>query len=91
MAVKKIKRGIYFSVGLASLAKKEIDKHMDKLVKEGKLQTKGARKVAGKVLSVAKREGIKLEQVLVRELKKEVKKVAPKVKKVAKKTYKRKK
>ena len=89
--MNKIEKGIYLSVGLASLAKKEVNKHMGKLVKEGQIKTAGARKIAGKVIAEAKKEGKRIEKFLVSELKKEIKKAEPYVKKAKKKVVKKKK
>lgn len=80
--LKKIKEGIYLSVGLASLVKKEVDKHVNKLVKDGQIKTKSARKIVNKAVAEAQKEGIKLEKVLAAELKKEVKKAVSKAKKI---------
>lgn len=91
MNLKKIEKGIYISVGLASLAKKEIDKHMNTLVREGQLQTKGARAIVSKVVAEAKKEGTKIEKFVIAEIKKEAKKVKPLVKKAIKKEAKKKK
>jgi len=71
----KIKKGIYLSVGLASLAKKEVGKHVDKLVKEGKIQTTGAKKIVKKAVLEAKKEGKIIENFLKVEIKKEIKKL----------------
>lgn len=88
--MKKIEKGFYLSVGLASLAKKELNKHMGKLIREGLLQTKDARRIVGKVVAETKKEGRKIERYLVAELRKEAKKAKPYVKKVTKKKAKRK-
>jgi polyhydroxyalkanoate synthesis regulator phasin len=82
MNLKKIEKGIYISVGLASLAKKEIDKNVNRLVKEGKLKTAGARRIANKVTAEAKKEGKKIEKFLMNELKKEYNKTKPYIKKI---------
>ncbi len=83
--IKKIEKGIYLSVGLASLAKKEVEKHMNKLVREGKLQTNGAREIVNKVVVETQKEGRKIERFLLDELRKEAKKAKPYIKKVKKK------
>ncbi|TKJ17289.1 hypothetical protein CEE44_02015 [Candidatus Woesearchaeota archaeon B3_Woes] len=88
--MKKIEKGFYLSVGLASLAKKELNKHMGKLVREGWLQTKDARRIAGKVVAETQKEGRKIERFLIAELKKEAKKAKPYVNKSTKKKSKRK-
>lgn len=85
MIKNKIARGIYFSIGLAALVKKETSKHMDKLVKEGKLRSKDARKVLGKAVLEAKRGGIIIEKMVAAEIKKGAKHAKPIVKHVAKK------
>ena len=90
MNLKKIEKGIYISVGLVSLAKKEVNKHMSKLVKEGQLQTKDARTIVSKVVAEAKKEGSKIEKFVIDEIKKESKKVKPLIKKAIKKKAKKK-
>ena len=87
--IKKIEKGIYLSIGLASLAKKEVEKHMNKLVREGKLQTKGAREIVNKVVAETQKEGRKIERFLLAELRKEAKKAKPYIKKVKKKAVKK--
>jgi polyhydroxyalkanoate synthesis regulator phasin len=83
--LKNIKKGIYLGVGIASIAKKEVDKHVNMLVREGQLKTDGARKIVNAVVREAKKEGKKIESFVMAEIKKEVKKVAPLAKKELKK------
>ena len=90
----KIEKGIYFSIGLASLVKREAEKNTKKLIEEGMLRSKYARRIISKVVAETKKEGNKLEKFLVTELKQEMKKVKPVVKKSiekVKKTAKKKK
>jgi polyhydroxyalkanoate synthesis regulator phasin len=83
--LKNIKKGIYLSVGLASIVKKEVDKHVNQLVKEGHIKTAGAQKIVNAVVAEAKKEGKKIEQFVIAEIKKEAKKVAPLAKQEIKK------
>ena len=78
MVLKKIEKGIYISIGLASLAKKEVEKNVNKLVKEGKIKTSGAKRIAKSVVIKVKKEGEKIEKFLITELKKEYKKTKKK-------------
>jgi len=80
----KLKKGLYLSVGLALLVKKESEKHLVNLVRSGHLKTAGAKKVLNKVVEEAKREGRRIEGFLVNEIKKEVVKARPMIKKAAK-------
>lgn len=86
--LKKIEKGIYFSIGLASLVKREAEKNTKKLIEEGMLRSKDARRIISKVVAETKKEGKKLEKFLVTELKQEMKKVKPVVKKSIKKVKK---
>lgn len=87
--IKKIKKGIYLSIGLASLVKNEVDKHVNKLVIGGQIKTEGARRIVSKVAAEAKKEGSKIEKFLMAELKKEAVKAKPLVKKGIKKAAKK--
>ena len=78
----KIRKGIYLSVGLASLVKKEAEKHANSWIKQGKLKTQGARNVINKVATEARKEGKRIENLLVAELIKEAKKTKPYIRKV---------
>jgi len=81
----KLKKGLYLSVGLALLVKKESEKHLVNLVRSGHLKTAGAKKVLNKVVDEAKREGKRIEGFLIKEIKKEAVKAKPIVKRAAKK------
>lgn len=83
--LKKLEKGIYFSIGLASVVKREAEKNTKKLIQEGMLRSKDAKKVIGKVVAETKKEGKKLEKLLMAEIKREMKRVKPIVKKSVKK------
>jgi polyhydroxyalkanoate synthesis regulator phasin len=87
--IGKIKKGIFLSVGLASLVKKEADKHINSLVKSGKIKTDGAKKIVNAVVLEAKKEGKNIENFLFSEIKKEAEKVKPIVKSRVKKAIKK--
>lgn len=89
MIRKKIEKGLFLSIGLAAAAKRLADKHINGLIKEGRIQSKDARSIINKVVAHTKKEGKKIEAFLVKELKKEAKKAKPIAKKVINKIKKR--
>ncbi len=86
--LKKIEKGIYLTVGLASFVKKVAEKNTKKLIKEGQLKSENAKRIISKVVEETKKEGKKIERFLVQELRKEVRKVKPVIKKSIKKVKK---
>ncbi|MCK4521452.1 MAG: hypothetical protein KAU20_02675 [Nanoarchaeota archaeon] len=83
MLKKTVKKGLKLGLGLASFAKKEVEKNMGSFTKAGDISSKAAKKILAKVIEEAKKDGRKLEKLLILELKKEARKAKPLVKKMA--------
>jgi len=68
-----IKKFVYLGVGAASITSKKAKNAVKVLIKEGAITTKQGTKLVRKMMSEANKERKKLENVLIREAKKEIK------------------
>ena len=82
MLKKTVKKGLKLGLGLASFAKKEVEKNMGSFTKAGNISSRAAKRVLSKVIGEAKKDGMKLEKLLILEIKKEARKAKPLVKKM---------
>jgi polyhydroxyalkanoate synthesis regulator phasin len=95
--LKKLKKGIVLGTAIAFLTKKEATKHISKFVKSKNINAKTAKTILLKVHNEAKREGKRIENFMLNELKREISKAKPffkkstsKVKKAVKRKLKKK-
>ena len=79
--LKKVKKGFAISVGLASIAKKRVEKELRKRGVNRKIIKNTVKKIGG----IALREGRRVENLLKKEIANEIKKAKPGLKKIAKK------
>lgn len=83
--LKKVKKGVAISFGLAAIAKKKAEKE---LRKKG-VSRKRVKGMVKRIGGVALREGKRVEKVLKKEIAKEIKKSKPSLKRAVKKRVKR--
>lgn len=83
--LKKLKKGVALSIGLAVVAKKKAEKEIGK---KG-ISKKRVKDAVKRIGSVALKEGKRIESVLKKEIEKELKKARPAVKKAIKKRVKK--
>ncbi len=66
--IDKVRKGLLISLGVASLAKKEVEKHVRKLVKAEKITASQGKKLAKKFLNEGMKQQARLKKVVDLEL-----------------------
>jgi len=85
MAKKILQKGFVLALGAASFSKAKAEKVAARLKKSGAITGKEAKRLVGSILQEARKEQIKLNKFIAKEVKAEIKKAAPRIKKIKKK------
>ena len=88
MAKKLLQKGFVLALGAASLTKSKAEKVAAQLVKSGAITGREAKRLIGSILKEARKEQIKLNTFIAKEVKGELKKAKPHIGKIKKKAVK---
>lgn len=84
-----LKKGLAIGIGLASIAGKKAEKEISAALRKEGISKKKVAQSAKRIAGVALREGMKVEKVIMAEIRKEISKAKPAAKKLAKKAINR--
>ena len=79
-----IKKGFFLGLGAASLTKSKVETTINNIVKKGKITKSEGKQLAKTILKEPNKARKKLENLIVKEVKKQIKKAKPKIKESAK-------